>query len=763
MNIRTSGLKGRDHEITLGPLTVLSGPNGSGKSSVADALRIAALGFVPHLGRRLQDTGVLLRERGLDVTLELGDGRVISRSLKTTGKGYTMNASASWLPAGATGEEHAVAILRLFGLEELDAAECLDIRQLLQATPQQRAGRLMGLLEAAMRGQDVARSLIRRTVQRLADIDDERMPADYRTLEPLVPREYALLKALAPTVQARLKEVGLQGLLVWVNGEKREAANALAPKRQAKRELAERLEAVPDVDADYLAGLEGRRSQLEREIGAAKQRTFTAVRKQQIHAKATKERDAAAADVRRLEQAHEEIQAELPGLLPDLHAQLSQAETELAAIQPPEPSGPGDEATEHDAAIARLDAEIAAIVIPEPPEDVPGRIEQEINGLERQLEQSGESPWGAVVAVAAELDDVITDRRVAARVRERVGVAAARLRELASAHGANPLTDTALRARLDDARERIKAACVAYDEAAGARDALIDRREELIAQRDLHAVKRTSLLQTRDREYAAAVAAYHDRLRLWQSQRDVAAERIQRIERRSETVATSLQHAQERLRVAESHLVDLGAAPEPVEAHVELEAQLGQVRDEIGTILRTQAARKELGALVEEIAALELRQTVCAALEWAGQRVREDEIQHAGGELIGVMHRMLLAAGRSEAPYIRAGKGMVELGWRTSAGCEVSCQALSGGEWVLYAACLTASVILLRDAPVRVLLVEAAEADDRTLGELLAAIAAVAERLTAAVVMTCHEAPTAAADGWEVVELGRPRRAERAA
>jgi len=99
--------------------------------------------------------------------------------------------------------------------------------------------------------------------------------------------------------------------------------------------------------------------------------------------------------------------------------------------------------------------------------------------------------------------------------------------------------------------------------------------------------------------------------------------------------------------------------------------------------------------------------------------VREDEIQHAGGDLIATMHRMLLAAGRTEAPFIRAGKGMVELGWRTAGGCEVFAQALSGGEWVLFAAALTASVILLRNAPVRVLLVEAAEADAGTLADIL--------------------------------------------
>ena len=141
--------------------------------------------------------------------------------------------------------------------------------------------------------------------------------------------------------------------------------------------------------------------------------------------------------------------------------------------------------------------------------------------------------------------------------------------------------------------------------------------------------------------------------------------------------------------------------------------------------------------------------------------MREDEIQPVGGDLIATMHRMLMAAGRTEAPFIRAGKGMVELGWRTAGGCEVFAQALSGGEWVLFAAALTASVILLRNAPVRVLLVEAAEADDGTLAELLAAVAAVGDRLTAAVVMTCH-AP-AVADGWTVVEMSAEQRAERAA
>ena len=77
------------------------------------------------------------------------------------------------------------------------------------------------------------------------------------------------------------------------------------------------------------------------------------------------------------------------------------------------------------------------------------------------------------------------------------------------------------------------------------------------------------------------------------------------------------------------------------------------------------------------------------------------------------------------------------------------------------AAGLTAAVVALRGAEVRLLIVEAAECDDATLRQLLRGIAGIADELTAALVMTCHR-PAQIPAGWSA-QTPRGERLEWAA
>jgi len=94
-------------------------------------------------------------------------------------------------------------------------------------------------------------------------------------------------------------------------------------------------------------------------------------------------------------------------------------------------------------------------------------------------------------------------------------------------------------------------------------------------------------------------------------------------------------------------------------------------------------------------------------------------------QLGGLLETMLRAAGRMEVPFFAASRGVCRIGWRTASGKEIPAQSLSGGEWILFAACLTAAVLILRNAPLRILLVEAGEADAPPLQALLDAIRSV--------------------------------------
>ena len=160
VRISFEGVKAFDRDLVIGPRTALVGPPASGKSSVSDGLRFAALGHVPHLGGREADTAKILRGDRMVVHVELSDGRRFSRSLGRDGSSLRMEARTSWLPPGATATAQSAAIRSLFGESDEEAAECLDLRELLEASPSARASRIEALLSAtSMKAADLAASV----------------------------------------------------------------------------------------------------------------------------------------------------------------------------------------------------------------------------------------------------------------------------------------------------------------------------------------------------------------------------------------------------------------------------------------------------------------------------------------------------------------------------------------------------------------------------------------------------------------------------
>ena len=168
-----------------------------------------------------------------------------------------------------------------------------------------------------------------------------------------------------------------------------------------------------------------------------------------------------------------------------------------------------------------------------------------------------------------------------------------------------------------------------------------------------------------------------------------------------------------------------------------------------------QAARAELERIVHELQFAEATWQVYGDLEWVLNEVQKQELTEASGPLIRQMETFLKGAGRDERPYFEAGRGYCDIGWEIGAE-RIAIQALSGGEYALFCAALTSAVIVLRGAPLRLLLIEAAECDEGTMGQLLAGIDAVVDSLTAAVVCTWKR-PESTASDWAVVDMERER------
>jgi hypothetical protein len=244
------------------------------------------------------------------------------------------------------------------------------------------------------------------------------------------------------------------------------------------------------------------------------------------------------------------------------------------------------------------------------------------------------------------------------------------------------------------------------------------------------------------------MTTHREKVSRLQSERDELTAAISAMEQRETRTAEVLERAKTRLAAAEKLRKSLGDLPE-AESVADLSTELNQLRGELATLQETAAAHRSLQEIIAEIEALTAENTVAAALELAIKRVRADEVAQQGGPLLALLSEYLGFAGRPEVPYVKAERSSCSLGWRRGQN-EIDVAAMSGGEYALFAAGLSAAMIALRPATLRILLVESAEADDMLTGQLLRGIAGIADRLTAAVVFR-HSTPGKVPKGWTVL------------
>jgi len=736
VKITMSGMKATDRVLDLGALNILSAPNGTGKSALADALRFLALGHVPALGRTPSATAALMRGSDLAVTVTLDDGRTVERTLSRTAAGtYRTGVACSWL-AKAKASEHEAEVLRLFGREEADVAEALDIRQLLSATPQQRAARIATLLEA---GRSSATSRLegigRGMIARLVNLPEERLPKDSGAAFELVaePQQEAWGEIRA-TVKARV-EAGLENAIAWANEEKRRAADGVQKRIQAKAEIERRLASLPAAAGDVKA-LEAERTRLEQQIGGARERLAEAGRKVAMIASARGEVAGRKAQLAEAVAAIRKAQLDA-GDVSDAALAEVQGKLDNFKFGPTETIFAAKLKAARDKAAA---VEEKAKRMPPRPE-LPSQAEEtaRVEDLERQFKAATDSPWAEIGVIGKALAKSTTETtkkhgmRLQALARkwggadpEEIGAALDKASKALEAKHAAVEKAMLAEKKYEDDLARLKAEQVAADAAV---DDLVDVIEKKrLDQQAAIEVERAKLIKTRD-----AIALSLDRIT---------------------SAATARDHARHALEHAERRVAELGAAPEAVADDTPaLAASLVKVQSSLASLGAAGAVKAELASIAREIEREEALRQVCAAVEYSLQRSREQEITDAGGPLLSIMGTSLAAAGRKEAAYFRASKSAVEIGWRHGDGTEVSVASMSGGEYVLFAAALTAATIILRGAPLRVLLVEAGETDDTNLRALLRGIEAVADRLSTVIVST--QQPVEVAPGWNVVTLDR--------
>jgi hypothetical protein len=653
MKVSVRGWKSKDREVDLGRLTVLSGPNGSGKSAIVDGIRYAALGYVPSAGRTVDSVAGLMRGGECEVRLTLDDGSVITRGLVAGEDGFRRVAASPWAPPGRT-SEHEARIVEQFGRTAAEAEECLDIRGLLNASPQERAGRVAALLAAGRKpASERLAEIARDTISRLVDLPVERIPVEYLKALPMVAEGHrAALKTVAPDLESIIAVGGVSGCIEWCNAQKNDAARILKEKEAAKVELEREVAALPqEVGAEAVERLEDDRSRIEQAIGGERASSQQAM--QLVNC-----RKSALADYAARKKQYAGATKNLKSLLGG--KDVGEIEASLLLLT------------------GRLDS-IRKCMVPASVEE--SGIEDDYERVKKQYEAGKKDPWHEV----RDLGTCLSNMRHAEIAR--VG---RRLVALAKAN-------------------------------AGRYPRAVDVTK---AKQAIEAVRKLEAKYDSDRLKCSRLEKEQGRLH------DLA----DRISSANEAVI----HAKAALDHAEKRLNELpDANPYSMDRLMGLEASLRDVSGRLKAIADAAALRRELKRLLNAIKGSEALRDVYVALEWGLQRARERVLAEDRPVLVDRMKAFFRGAGIDALPFFSVGKNRVMFGMSAPDGTNILVETLSGGEWVLFVAALTAAVISIRRPKVGILIVEAGEVDTYNLDRLLRGIEGVMDGgLSAAIVCT---------------------------
>jgi DNA repair exonuclease SbcCD ATPase subunit len=736
MKLMTHGLKANDRVIELGRLTLFTGPNGAGKSTLLNAIQFAALGYVPMLGKRPLDTFALMADSTMEVDLVLDDGRTVHRSISKTGNGFQASAEVSWLK-NSKSTETGKEILRLFGGEEIDVAEALDIRQLLNATPNQRASRIEQMLESGKRpAAEIAAAVAKFTLMRLVpNLQDGNVPENHLDLLPLITKAHkAALQANASMLESKIVEAGIAGALVWANEEKRSASTSLKRKEEAAHQMRLRAVEVLEPDEREIETLIEQRDALHRDLGVLTEKwnqfeAKASVRRRLVIslAEAKKVFETARSEM-------DEVQGKSEKAISALKLSIKKSTDSLMSLSAPAaPSAAAVEALQKE--IDALQAEMDALRIP----IVPGTHEEAhaVRQATAEIERVKSSPWSEVLEIALEFKRADKGKNRAARLeaiaREALG------------------TDIeGLEHELERCKIALKEATSVAHKAREEAERIEMGRAALKASCQKKAGETNRLRSQMNEAHVKALAAFDGTKRNLLNQRQEAEQALAVIETHLEEVETNHRAADSRYQSLNEQLAMIGNLPPAPDSSETIAAKLASAKVRLDVLINARAVHAEIQRAISILEEAKSSRDVFAAIEWALQKQREVEISESGGPLKKYMARFLEAAGRKETPFIEAGPGGI--GWIVADNRRIQVAAMSGGEFALYTAALTAAVLLSRKAELKILLIEAGETDPVTLAQILRGTKAVSKGLNAVLVLTPH-APETGIDGWSVVSL----------
>lgn len=729
MELYIAGLKGgEDGTIPLKHINLVTGPNGSGKTRILTALRFVAQGFDPAIGKRPLDMAAVMSGDELDVRLTF-DKRTIARGIKAGEDGYERSAQASWLK-DAKYTEHSEAIRGLFGRDEVEAGENLDIRDLLALSPSKRAAKIVAMIGAEEEDPEaVLKEVWEWATLRLAKPGATEMPKHWdEDVWPLVGDPHkASLEIILPDYRAKMGDGGVTGTLGWAADAKVQERQAMRRKEAARKELAAAVLLLPETHPEEVARMERDRDGLNQEIGGFDER-----------ATAWDTREESATTARADLQAAMLRAGEFQGIVED-GLKLEQIKDHLDGMTAPDGQDYG-EAQAKRTESRRLRAEADTIEDVEIPKTA--AEEDGVRIHEDRLKRARDNPWLRVQGSVKSIRVGVNMTRMAKAGKEIFHDNLDAIDEIAK-HEIGTLSIKEIEESITGAQATLEKAKVAAAEAQEEHGRRHDQRGDLVDGADASDAEAKKI---EDRLASKAEAA----------EGEYAKARDDLIMQRNGLQDRVSEHAQVKAQAdtAQATLAGLGQArakPDPKDRE-RLEGKRGLAVKALKAIEAAAAKRDALETLVKEIADMKATGESYAALEWSLKAKRDRGVTIRGEGLKDTMERFLDAAARPESPYIRATQHKCEIGWRRE-GSEIPIEAMSGGEWALFAAALSGAVVAERNAAIRILPIEAGEADAEMLAAIMRGTKAIKDGLTMALVLTPNP-PDAVGAAWNYIQTG---------
>lgn len=756
--------KGVTSKVTVDKLHAFIGENGCGKTAHLMAPGFAIYGKTP-LGGTNDDNAMLAGPLGCSVSVALDDGFQWTRQLKRDPRDHRVTQEVRIVGKDGGSVKNANAdILAHVG----DFSTMFDLAEFTTLAPDKRRKYVLDLC-SSVQGAEAIDDLAVATRIMEAVLMDRLGAATVRSFfEAKFSREYEnvtneerreLIAALLPKLDATFRErlgPSLEVVRAELRGDVAGGIAAAIDTADAMKNTSKR-----DRDASQLAAQQLSERKIALKVPAASAEQIKEERAKadsdrqeieaQINLQAGKE-TARATLTAELERLKAELAAEQERL--SLHLQNASTDNpapsvlEMQALEIESDAGPANEgakALRDDLAAAqsqlsRLTSDASELGL--------GLVKEKVkvDQLSSQIADIEKSPRAQLVERArtfevrhvtkGSMDDWLGVLELILSLCDASGLATLRnhLQQALMSAGQYQEAYDAARSALEAAENEVKAKQAVVDSHQAQADKWnADRDAKLRKASDLR-IKAGEL-----RHYATAIACGTQRL---QASIKILTDQIVKAEGRLNELDAQGGH----VNVEELKAQSLRLATRMAQLDVDLDAKT-----------RFHALDRELQQTIlnaeQQGVSFEVYESIGRAL----RSLREELMFGLVKPLMSRINEFLHAAGCIEEAYCQLvndrGKPIFAIGWQDGMQAVVL-EALSGGEACLFGAALMYALVVVKNPPLKLLMLELAEADDGTAEAIMTAADSLSANLSNVFVATCHE-PVSTIQGFAITNLSR--------